>query len=140
MSLLTDFEDASTYLDWEIGTHGINISFPHPSLLASPSTSSNPSPLSSSSYLPTSSSVSRLFSGGSKKTSFSACYLPGVIPEQGWTQVEAVDSAIRKAGWSGAISEDLRRSVRLRRYQSRVCAVTWDDYVDWRREMGAEIV
>jgi AMME syndrome candidate gene 1 protein len=125
---LTNFEDADSYLDWTIGVHGIHISFPHPSLLNTPS-SETPSPLSSSAYLP------RLTS----KQSFSATYLPDVIPEQGWDKIEAVDSAIQKAGWNGRITEDLRRSINLRRYQSKVCSVQWEDYVDWRVSKGKEI-
>lgn len=70
---------------------------------------------------------------------FSATYLPEVAPEQGWDRVDAVDSAIRKAGWDGRISEDLRRSVRVRRYQSRKCVVGWDEYVAWRAEKGAPV-
>ncbi|KAG6889046.1 hypothetical protein C0995_004329 [Termitomyces sp. Mi166 len=122
VSLLTDFEDASTYLDWTIGVHGIQITFPHPTLLFSTSTSEAPSPLSSSPYLP------RLTS----RQTFSATYLPDVIPEQGWDKIEAVDSAINKAGWTGRITEDLRRSIKLRRYQSKTCTVDWDEYVQWR--------
>ncbi|KAG5353691.1 hypothetical protein C0989_003117 [Termitomyces sp. Mn162] len=122
VSLLTDFEDASTYLDWTIGVHGIQITFPHPSLLPSNSTSEAPSPLSSSPYLP------RLM----HKQNFSATYLPDVIPEQGWDKIEAIDSAINKAGWTGRITEDLRRSIKLRRYQSKTCTVGWDEYVQWR--------
>ncbi|KAF9268223.1 hypothetical protein L218DRAFT_602677 [Marasmius fiardii PR-910] len=125
VSLLTDFENADSYLDWTIGVHGISISFPHPSLLNSSSSSSAaPSPLSSSSYLP------RL----TRKPTFSACYLPDVIPEQGWDKVEAVDSAIQKAGWNGTITEDIRRSVKLRRYQSSHCTINWDDYISWRKQ------
>ncbi|EMD40668.1 hypothetical protein CERSUDRAFT_148948 [Gelatoporia subvermispora B] len=131
ISLLTDFEDAANYLDWTIGVHGIHITFPHPSLLpASPSPSSAPSPLSSSLTIPTRSTL---------KHSFSATYLPQIAPEQGWTKIETVDSAIRKAGWSGRITEDLRRSVKLRRYQSRKCLVTWEEYVRWRKENGGEV-
>jgi len=128
ISLLTDFEDADSYLDWTVGVHGIYISFPHPSLLTT-SSSETPSPLSSSSYLP------RVTS----KQSFSATYLPDVIPEQGWDKIEAVDSAINKAGWNGLITEDLRRSVKLRRYQSKICSVGWDEYIRWREiETGRE--
>ncbi|KAL0580923.1 hypothetical protein V5O48_001117 [Marasmius crinis-equi] len=124
ISLLTDFEDADSYLDWTIGVHGIYISFPHPSTLASSSSSTTPSPLSSSSYLPR----------FTRKQTFTATYLPDVIPDQGWDKVEAVDSAIQKAGWNGAITEDIRRSVKLRRYQSSKCYVSWDDYYAWRTE------
>jgi len=126
ISLLTDFEDASSYLDWTIGVHGIHISFPHPStILSITSPSSTPSPLSSSSNLLTS-----RFS--SSKRSFSATYLPEVIPDQGWSKVEAVDSAIQKAGWNGHITEDLRRAVKLRRYQSSKYDVTYEQYMAWR--------
>ncbi|KAH9947253.1 AMMECR1 domain-containing protein [Amylocystis lapponica] len=131
ISLLTDFADGASYLDWTIGVHGIHISFPHPSLLpASTSPSTAPSPLSSSSTLPTRSTL---------KHSFSATYLPEIAPEQGWDKIETVDSAIRKAGWSGAITEDVRRSVKLRRYQSRKCTVGWDEYVQWRTTNGGKM-
>jgi len=122
VSLLTDFEDADSYLDWSVGTHGIYISFPHPSLLP---TSESPSPLSSSPFLP------RL----TLKQTFTATYLPDVIPEQGWDKIDAVDSAINKAGWNGRITEDLRRSIKLRRYQSKACTVGWDEYTQWRESL-----
>ncbi|KAJ7499251.1 alport syndrome [Mycena latifolia] len=124
VSLLTDFEDAESYLDWTVGVHGISITFAHPSLLTSSSSSGAPSPLSSSTYLP------RVTS----RQTFTATYLPDVIPEQGWDKIEAVDSAIQKAGWSGSITEDIRRSVKLRRYQSKMCVVGWDEYVEWREQ------
>ncbi|KAG1908128.1 alport syndrome [Suillus fuscotomentosus] len=122
ISLLTDFEDASSYLDWTVGTHGIYISFPNPSLY--PPSSSTPSPLSSSAYLPRFSS----------RDTLTATYLPDVIPDQGWDKVEAVESAMRKAGWNGAITEETFRTVKLRRYQSRHCVVGWEEFVQWRRE------
>ena len=123
ISLLTDFENADSYLDWTIGVHGIYITFPHPSLLNS-SSSEAPSPLSSRGTTPSLTA----------KHTFSATYLQDVIPEQGWDRIEAVNSAIHKAGWRGHISEDLRRSIRLRRYQSRKCTVGWDDYIQWRKK------
>ncbi|KAG1780336.1 alport syndrome [Suillus placidus] len=124
ISLLTDFEDASSYLDWTVGTHGIYISFPNPSLY--PPSSSTPSPLSSSAYLPRFNS----------RDTLTATYLPDVMPDQGWDKVEAVESAMRKAGWNGAITEETFRTVKLRRYQSRKCVVGWEEFVQWRRENG----
>lgn len=131
ISLLVQFEDAESYLDWTVGVHGILINFPHPSLLPASSSSAGPSPLSSQQYLP----ATRL----SHKRKFSATYLPDVMPEQGWTKVEAIDSAIRKAGWDGEITEDLRRSITLRRYQSARAAATWDEYVTWREAHGKDV-
>ncbi|CAL1701345.1 unnamed protein product [Somion occarium] len=112
ISLLTDFEDASSYLDWSIDR------------------SEAPSPLSSTTSIPTRSYI---------KHSYSATYLPQIAPEQGWDKIETVDSAIRKAGWNGRITEDIRRSVKLRRYQSRKCTVGWEEYVQWRKLNGGRI-
>lgn len=134
VSLLTDFEDASSYLDWAVGVHGIRIAFSHPSTLPS---SDAPSPLSSSASLLSSSSTAR--TSARPSPSFSATYLPEVAPEQGWDKIDAIDSAIQKAGWRGPVTEDLRRSLHVRRYQSRKCTVGWDEYVEWRRLNGGEI-
>ena len=98
-------------------------------MLTATSPSGSPSPYSSSASIP------RV----SNKQRFSAVYLPDVMPEQGWDKIETVDSAIRKAGWSGRISEDLRRAVKVRRYQSRSCAVTWEEYAHWRTENGGAV-
>jgi hypothetical protein len=141
ISLLTDFEDADSYLDWTVGKHGIRVHFSPPTahLSSSTSSSSTPSPFSSSPSL-LSTRFSSFYSSSSsytpKQRTLSATYLPDVAPEQGWDKREAVDSAIRKAGWDGRITEELRRSVRLRRYQSSKCSVSWEEYVAWRRENG----
>jgi hypothetical protein len=139
ISLLTDFEDATSYLDWTIGTHGIQITFSPPP--TSPSASDAPSPLSSAVSLlsrPLTGSTSGSNSSNIGRT-LSATYLPEVAPEQGWDHIDALDSAIRKAGWSGRISEDLRRRVRVRRYQSRKCVVGWEDFVAWRADRGSPV-
>ncbi|KAI0776044.1 AMMECR1 domain-containing protein [Trametes elegans] len=132
VELLTDFEDVPTYLDWDVGVHGIHITFPHPSLVpVAPSPSSAPSPLSSA-PAPTR-------GGGALKHTFSATFLPHVAEEQGWDKLETIDAAIRKAGWSGRVSEDLRRALKVRRYQSRSCTVSWEDYVRWRTDNGGSL-
>ncbi|XP_076349759.1 uncharacterized protein CG5902-like isoform X4 [Tachypleus tridentatus] len=51
---------------------------------------------------------------GSKRT---ATYLPEVAPEQGWDRIQTVDSLLRKGGYKGIITNEVRRSVRLTRYQ-----------------------
>lgn len=119
VSLLTDFEDASNYLDWTIGIHGIYISFENPYVRDS--------------------SIRQAFSRRRtfSRHTFTATYLPDVIPEQGWDKVEAIESAMRKAGWDGDIDEQLRQSIRLRRYQSRKITVSWSEYQTWK---GAQVV
>jgi hypothetical protein len=70
------------------------------------------------------------------RRTLSATYLPEVAPDQSWEHIDAIDSAIRKAGWNGHISEDLRRAVRVRRHKGRKCVVGWDEFVAWRAERG----
>jgi AMMECR1 domain-containing protein len=59
-----------------------------------------------------------------------------VIPEQGWTKLEALESAMRKAGWDGPIDEAMLENVKLRRYQSRKVMVTWDEYLNWKAALN----
>ncbi|KAJ1311156.1 hypothetical protein OPQ81_009657 [Rhizoctonia solani] len=126
VSLLTDFEDAESYLDWEVGTHGIYITLQLPIIpVSSTDTPSAPSPISSSTSSPRPSARQRRLT---------ATYLPDVIPAQGWSKQEAVDSALRKAGFDGRITEEVRRAVKLRRYQSSVCSARWEEYWAWRQE------
>ena len=45
-----------------------------------------------------------------------ATYLPDVIPEQGWTKDEAIDSLLRKGGQRGTITREVK--VRSRRHEA----------------------
>ncbi|XP_078434611.1 AMMECR1 family [Wolffia australiana] len=95
VSILTNYEVAIHYLDWEIGKHGVIIEFTDPTY-------------------------------NSRR---SATYLPEVAAHEGWTKVETIDSLMRKAGYSGSITETLRRRVQLTRYQSTLCSMHFSDYV-----------
>ncbi|SCV71927.1 BQ2448_4621 [Microbotryum intermedium] len=69
----------------------------------------------------------------SSRSILSATYLPDVAAEQGWTQLEAIDSVIRKSGYSGRITQEIRNSLRLARYQSKKVHVTWEE---WKAARG----
>ncbi|CAD6885400.1 unnamed protein product [Tilletia laevis] len=71
---------------------------------------------------------------GSSRSTLTATYLPDVIPEQGWSKTEAIDSAIQKAGWNGTVDEAMRRSLRVRRYQSEKIACSYDDWQAWKTD------
>lgn len=137
VSLLTNFENTEDYLDWTVGTHGIQITFQHPFYSAIPGSDSGTAVDSSAS-----SSTSLLsFAWPSRshevtRRKYSATYLPDVMPAQQWTKLQAIDSAIRKAGWDGKITDELRRSIQLRRYQSSKAFATWEEYVQWREGQG----
>jgi len=48
----------------------------------------------------------------------------------GWNKIEAIDSLLRKGGYSGKISEKTRSGIKLTRYQSRKMAITYQEYLD----------
>eukprot|EP01136_Pigoraptor_vietnamica_P010433 Opistho-1_new@48043 len=58
-----------------------------------------------------------------------ATYLPEVAEEQGWTKLEAIDSLLRKGGFKGKITDAVRATIVLTRYQSEKIALTYDDYI-----------
>lgn len=97
VSLLTNFEEAKNYLDWEVGVHGIRIEF--------------------------------YTDRGGKR---SATFLPEVAPEQGWDQIQTIDSLLRKGGFKGSITSEVRQSINLTRYKSEKITVSYGDYQAWR--------
>lgn len=67
------------------------------------------------------------------KSRRSATYLPEVASEQGWDHIQAIDSLLRKGGYRGVVTPDVRRSIKLVRYQSEKVSVSWQDYWSkWR--------
>ncbi|XP_042899970.1 uncharacterized protein CG5902 isoform X1 [Parasteatoda tepidariorum] len=67
---------------------------------------------------------------GSKRT---ATYLPEVASEQGWDRIQTIDSLLRKGGYKGSISSDVRKSIRLTRYQSEKLTVSYPEYKEYWR-------
>lgn len=59
----------------------------------------------------------------------SATYLPEVSVEQGWDRVQTIDSLLRKGGYKGVITADVRRSLQLTRYQSQKLCISHADYI-----------
>ncbi|QCE05594.1 uncharacterized protein At2g38710 [Vigna unguiculata] len=104
VSILTDYETANNYLDWEIEKHGIIIEFSDP-----------------------------VYS-----TRRSATYLPEVAANEGWTKTEAIDSLIRKSGYNGPITDELRMQLQLTRYQSTLFTMHYSEYVSYVKERRGE--
>ncbi|PWN46284.1 hypothetical protein IE81DRAFT_2992 [Ceraceosorus guamensis] len=61
-----------------------------------------------------------------------ATFLPDVIPAQGWNKEEAIDHAIRKAGFGGKIDQKVRESLRVRRYRSEKVSRTYEEWKAWK--------
>lgn len=104
VSLLTNFEKADSYLDWEIGVHGIRIEF--------------------------------LNERGSQR---SATYLPEVALDHEWDHIETIDSLLRKGGYKGAITDDVRESINLTRYRSEKLTASYNDYQNWRKQSACGV-
>jgi len=63
----------------------------------------------------------------------SATYLPEVASEQGWDHIQAIDSLLRKGGFKGVVTPEVRHSIKVVRYQSEKVSVSWQDYWSkWR--------
>jgi len=70
---------------------------------------------------------------GSKKA---ATYLPEVAVEQGWDHVQTIDSLMRKGGFRGSITPDIRASVCVVRFQSDKLSVSYSEYVMHKEQRG----
>ncbi|KPV74624.1 uncharacterized protein RHOBADRAFT_53592 [Rhodotorula graminis WP1] len=158
VSLLTDFEVCDDYLDWELGTHGIYVEFVNPALNLPPSSSSSPAstattpstgsgtatPAPKPTYRSLSAlpkldvAVSRAQNPRNLRPVLHATFLPEVAPAQGWTKVDAVDAAMRKGGFKGVVTDEMRRGARVSRYQSRKVKVTWDEWQRWRSSSSSQ--
>ena len=57
-----------------------------------------------------------------------ATYLPDFAEAKGNDPVKTIDALLRKGGFQGTITEDLRKSIKLTRYQSQRVTVTYDEY------------
>jgi AMMECR1 domain-containing protein len=65
-----------------------------------------------------------------------ATYLPEVMVEQGWTKVAAVDSLLRKGGYKGTITQQVRDGIVLTTYKSSKVHVMYDEWAKARNEDG----
>jgi len=104
VSILVQFEPASSWDDWDVGTHGITLRLPAAKF------------------------------GFSR--SLSATYLPQVMPEQGWTKLEAVQSLSLKAGLNRALRDDELAHVQVERYQSSIATITPSEYDRIKKTCG----
>jgi hypothetical protein len=52
---------------------------------------------------------------------------------QGWDQRTAVANLVHKAGWTGSLTEELLSALKLTRYQSSKCGMSYSDWHNtWR--------
>jgi len=62
------------------------------------------------------------------KQRYYGTFLPEVPPAQGWTKHETIDALILKAGYKRKLTARVTQSMRVTRYQSSKCTVTYRDW------------
>ncbi|PFH36396.1 DUF51 family protein [Besnoitia besnoiti] len=67
---------------------------------------------------------------GERGEKYSATYLPEIAKEMGMTQREAIASLVKKAGYPGALTDDLLERISLTRYQSSQARLDYDTYME----------
>ena len=58
----------------------------------------------------------------------SATYLPEIAQAEGWTKLYTINSLINKAGYHGQVTQRLRDSLNLTKYQSSMYVMTHKEY------------
>eukprot|EP00080_Pristionchus_pacificus_P001059 PDM61079.1 hypothetical protein PRIPAC_54885 [Pristionchus pacificus] len=113
VSLLVQFEPAVNYLDWQVGVHGKTNGRGYESR-------------------PTMGNGIRIhFMDPVAGHRRSGVFLPEVASEQGWNHTETLDHLLRKAGYKNEITEQLRRSVEVTRFQSEKVGMS---FKEWQAE------
>lgn len=64
----------------------------------------------------------------------SATFLPEVAADQRWTKQQCLDSLIRKAGYDGVVTTELRSSLKVTRYQSSKASLAYSDYQETKTD------
>lgn len=69
----------------------------------------------------------------------SATFLPEVARHERWTPQETIDALIAKAGYTGAITPELRASLSVTRYQSSAASLSYDEYCALAQPSASEV-
>ncbi|CAN8317163.1 unnamed protein product [Cochlearia groenlandica] len=118
VSVLTDYEIAEDYLDWEVGKHGIIIEFTEPDTNTKRSATYLPE-------VPAHEGTTTILVHYLKYLSLRVLVFPG------WTKIESIDSLVRKSGYNGEITEAVRRRIQLTRYQSTLFSMHYSEYLSY---------
>ena len=59
--------------------------------------------------------------------------LTWILFAPGWTHIQAIDSLLKKGGYKGTITPEVRASIKVFRYQSEKVTVNYDEYIASRQ-------
>ena len=69
----------------------------------------------------------------------SATFLPEVAKHERWSCQDTIDALIAKAGFVGSVTDQLRESLVITRYQSTACSLSYDEYCSLRQPSAGHI-
>lgn len=69
----------------------------------------------------------------------SATFLPEVAREAGWNKLQTIDALLRKGGYKGSITPEVRQSIKLTRYQSEKLTASYEEYESWKGHLGSKL-
>ena len=69
---------------------------------------------------------------GKNNNEYGGTYLPEVMSEQKWDHDMTLNSLVKKAGYKGKL-EDVYESLKVVRYQSQKCSITFEEYKEMRK-------
>jgi len=72
-----------------------------------------------------------------KRKTYSATYLPEVAEEQGWDVETTIEELISKSGYRGRPTAALKKSIKCTRYQSAKCSMTYEQFLQFKKNRTA---
>ncbi|CAL5227468.1 g10443 [Coccomyxa viridis] len=69
----------------------------------------------------------------------SATFLPEVAKHERWSCQDTIDALIAKAGFVGSVTDHLRESLVITRYQSTACSLSYDEYCSLRQPLAGHL-
>ncbi|KOX69923.1 AMMECR1-like protein [Melipona quadrifasciata] len=132
VSILRHFEDGADYLDWIIGVHGIRIEF-HNEKGNKRTATYLPDVAIEQGHLSIAVSLIKIFLVflNLKLKLTTRFYRNFMLICKGWNQIETIDSLLHKGGYKGLVTPDIRRSLKLTRYQSEKVTVSYQEYMTY---------
>ncbi|XP_054943350.1 AMMECR1-like protein isoform X4 [Physeter macrocephalus] len=137
VSLLTNFEDASDYLDWEVGVHGIRIEFINEKGVKRTATYLPEVAKEQDGYPGIISDRKESEAGGLGTAVSDVCWASSHISDSPWTanwdQIQTIDSLLRKGGFKAPITSEFRKTIKLTRYRSEKVTISYAEYIASRQ-------
>lgn len=59
---------------------------------------------------------------------YNATYLPEIAEQENWTREECIESLLRKAGFRGRVTTQIKANLKITKYQSTLHTMTYEEF------------